>query len=340
MSKTIKKCYYEKLTYINLYKAYYRICKNKRNKRYILEYEIDLETNLTNLLNDLKNNKYKPGKYREFIIYEPKERIIKALPFKDRIVHQWYIEEFIKPYIIPRFINDSYSCIEGRGSHKGIIKLRKYMCRLYNNNKNYFVLKCDISKYFYSIDKDILFRIMTKYISDKDLLNLTRVIIYDTDDKISIPIGNYTSQYFANIYLNELDYYIKQVLKIKYYIRYMDDFVILLDTKEQCKETKFLIEEFLKNELHLELNKKSKYFHNRFGIDFLGYRIFNDYILLRKSSKKKIRKKIKKWNKAYLNGDLDTHKVKLSVNSWIAHVNHCDSYRLKEKILSEIDFDI
>jgi len=338
MSKTIKKCFFEKLTYINLYNAYYRICKGKRNKSYILKYEIDLETNLNNLLTDLKTNNYKPGKYHEFIIYEPKERLIKALPFRDRIVHQWYIEEFIKPYIIPRFIKDTYSCIEGRGSHKGIKELQKYMRKLYQVNKNYFVLKCDIHKYFYNVDKNILFDIMKKYISDKDLLNLTKIIIFDTEDDISIPIGNYTSQYFANIYLNELDHYIKEELKVKYYIRYMDDFVILLENKEECKKIKASIEEFLNTKLHLKLNNKSKYFHNKFGIDFLGYRIFNDYKLLRKNSKKKIRKKIKKWNKEFENGSLDKHKVKLSINSWINHVSHCDSYRLKKKILEEINF--
>ena len=156
MSKTIKYCFDDKLTYINLYNAYYRICKNKRNKDYILEYEIDLETNLTNLLNDLKDNKYKPGKYREFIIYEPKERIIKALPFKDRIVHQWYIQEFIKPYILKRFIIDTYSCIDNRGTHKAVDKLQKYMRIMNRNNSDYYVLKCDIKKFFYSIKRNIL----------------------------------------------------------------------------------------------------------------------------------------------------------------------------------------
>ena len=292
MSKTIKKCFDNKLTYINLYNAYYRICKNKRNKSYILKYEIDLETNLTNLLNDLKNNNYKPGKYHEFIIFEPKKRLIKALPFRDRIVHQWYIEEFIKPYIIPRFINDSYSCIENKGSHKGIKKLQKYMRSYYQKNKDYYVLKCDISNFFYNVDKNILFNILKKYISDKKLLNLTKIIIFDDQEEIGIPIGNYTSQYFANIYLNELDYYIKEELKVKYYIRYMDDFVLLLDNKEECKRIKKLIENFLNDKLHLQLNKKSKYFHNSFGIDFLGYRAFNDYLLLRKNSKRKIRKKM------------------------------------------------
>lgn len=339
MSKTIKNCFDDKLTYINLYNAYYRICKNKRNKDYILEYEIDLETNLTNLLNDLKDNKYRPGKYREFIIYEPKERLIKALPFKDRIVHQWYIQEFIKPYILKRFIIDTYSCIDNRGTHKAVDKLQKYMRITNRNNSDYYVLKCDIKKYFYSINRYILFNIMKKYISDKKLLNLTKIIIFDSDDKVGIPIGNYTSQYFSNIYLHELDKYIKEELKIKFYIRYCDDFVILLNTKEECKIIKKKIEDYLTDYLELSLNNKSKYYPNSLGIDFCGYKIFNTHRLLRKSSKKKIIKNINKWNKKVNNNiNIDLKKVELSINSWIAHSSHCNSYNLQRKVLSKINF--
>lgn len=340
MSKTIKNCFDEKLTFINLYNAYYRICKNKRNKKYILKYDTSLEIGLNNLLLELKSGNYNPGEYHEFIIYEPKERLIKSLPFKDRIVHQWYIEEFIKPYIIPRFICDSYSCIEGRGSHKGADKLQKYMRKMFLRNNNYYVLKCDIEKYFYNIDKNILFDIMKKYISDKKLLDLTKTIIFDNTSCISIPIGNYTSQYFANIYLNELDYFVKEKLKIKYYIRYMDDFVILLDNKYECKLVIEEIRRFLDVNLHLKLNKKSKYFHNKFGIDFLGYRIFNDYRLLRKTSIKKMRRRVNIWKKRYVRDLFKVREVILSFNSFLAHIKHCDSYRLRNKVIkSMLDID-
>ena len=206
------------------------------------------------LLQELKDNKYKPGNYHEFTTKEPKERLIKALPFRDRIVHQWYIEEFIKPYIIPRFITDSYS------------------------------------------------------------------------------FGNYTSQYFANMYLNELDYFVKEDLKVKYYIRYMDDFVMLLDNKNECIRVMREINDFLNDRLHLKLNKKSKYFHNKYGINFLGYRIFNDYRLLRKNSIKKIKKNVRIWKKRYKDDLLKNKEVELSLNSWYAHIKHCDSYGLKNKI--------
>ena len=158
-----------------------------------------LEINLMNLYKDLKRNKYKIGKYKEFIIYEPKERIIKALPFRDRIVQTWYIEEFIKPFIVKRFIKDSYACLLDKGTHKAVKNLQKYMQVINKHNNNYYVLKCDIKKYFYNIDKDILFNIMKDYIKDKKLLDLTKIFIYD-DTKLGIPIGNYTKE-FMLIYI-------------------------------------------------------------------------------------------------------------------------------------------
>ncbi len=339
MSKTIKKCYFDKLTYINLYNAYLRVCKNNKNKKYLLKYDIDVEINISNLLYELKNMTYIPGEYKCFTIYEPKERKIMALPLRDRIVHQWYVEEFIKPYIISRFIYDSYSCIEGKGTIKGVNRLQKFMRVMYSKNNNYYVLKCDIEKYFYNVDKDILFFIMKKYFSDKTLLELTKVIIFDNIDGKGIPIGNYTSQYFANIYLNELDYYIKEVLRVRYYIRYMDDFVLLLDSKSECTYILNKIGNFLRIRLRLRLNKKSKYFHNKNGIDFLGYRLFNDYRLIRKRNIKKLNRKIIKWRKKYDGNLLNENEVILSFNSFLEYVKHCDSYRFVNCVKDKLVID-
>lgn len=153
-----------------------------------------------------------------------------------------------------------------------------------------------------------------------------------------IPIGNYTSQFFANIYLNELDQYIKRDLKIKYYVRYMDDFILLLDTKQDCIILKEKIEQFLLHYLHLELNSKSRYYPASMGVNFCGYRIFPTHRLLRSSSKTKIKKKIKKWNKQYAKNTIEFHTVLQSLNSWLAHSSHCDSYKLQKKILNSCNF--
>lgn len=323
MSKTIKNCYYKKLTYDNLYSAYIRASLNKRNKRAVIKFSIDLETYLSNIYKDLYNNSYKSSKYREFIIYEPKKRTIKALPFRDRIVHQWYIEEFIKPYIVPRFIDDSYACIIGKGTHQATLKLNKYMRIMNNRYGDYYIIKFDISKYFESIDKKVLYEIMCKYITDKYLLNLTYNIIFDNDFN-GIPIGNYTSQYFANIYLNELDYYVKFDLRLEFYVRYMDDFIVLVKDKEEAKRIFDLVESFVNNRLNLRLNRKSRYYPSRLGCDFYGYILYNDYRLIRKRSIKGMRDKIYDFK----NGKITFDDIDLSFVSWCGHARHANSYKV------------
>ena len=150
--------------------------------------------------------------------------------------------------------------------------------------------------------------------------------------------GNYTSQYFANIYLNELDQYIKRTLHIKNYVRYMDDFILLLPDKESCIKYKKIISNFLKEFLHLELNYKSKYFPNKMGVNFCGYRIFHTHRLLRNNSKKKIKRHVKKWNIAYKNKTLNIPHTIQRINSWLGHSDHCNSYKLQQKILNKCNF--
>ena len=337
MSKTIKKLFNNKLTFKKLLEAHERASIGKKYRKEIILFEMDLETNLIKILLDLKKNKYKFDKYRQFTIYEPKERIIKSLPYKDRVVHQWYINEFIKPFFYLRFIKDSYACIDNKGTHNAVKKVQRYMKNMNNKYKDYYVLKCDIKKFFYSINKELLLNILNKNISDKKLLELTKNILY-TEDKKGIPIGNYTSQFFANIYLNELDHYIKEELNIKYYVRYMDDFILLVPNKKIAKELNSKIKEFVEIKLDLELNRKTKYFPSKFGIDFCGYKIFETHILLRKRFKRKIKKNIVLWNYLYYNDRLNFNKMNMSLNSYIAHMNHCNSYNFKKEVFKKIEF--
>ena len=209
------------------------------------------------------------------------------------------------------------------------------------NYGDFWILKCDIKKFFYNIHPYTLFNIMKKYISDKDLLYLTQILIFNgpiDNNKVGIPIGNYTSQFFANIYLNELDQYIKRELKIKYYTRYMDDFILILKSKKDCIKYKKIIENFLENNLKLELNSKSRYYPYKMGVNFCGYRIYTTHRLLRTSSKKKIKRNVKRWNFQYHNNTIDYNNVIQSINSWIGHSSHCNSYKLQQKILESCDF--
>lgn len=340
MSKTIKNSFYKSLTFEKFLLAHQRAKKHKAYKSEVIKFELNFENNIINLINQIRSGKYSLGKYYSFKVYEPKERNIKALPYKDRIVHQWYIEEFIKPYIIPRFIDTSFACLTNRGTHKAVEKIQDEMRKFSRKYKNYWILKCDIKGFFYNIDQAILMNIMKKYISDKKLLDFTNLLITGNSrmPEVGIPIGNLTSQYFANIYLNELDYFVKHTLKSPVMIRYMDDFILLTKTKKEAKELKEKISVFLKENLKLELNHKSRYYPSAMGVDFCGYRIFETHRLLRTNSKKKIKKKIKIWNKQYSKNKLDFYTTLQSINSWRAHVSHCNSYKLEQKILNSCHF--
>lgn len=340
MPNKIKKCFFDNLTFEKLLQAHLRARKHKTYKQEVINFEINLENNIINLINKIKVGKYKLGTYRIFIVKEPKEREIKSLPYIDRVVHQWYVEEFIKPYIVPRFIKDTYACIENRGTHKAVYTIQNYMRMYKRYYGDFWILKCDIKKFFNNIDSHILFKIMENYVKDTALLSFTKILIFDNreENEPGIPIGNYTSQFFANIYLNELDQYIKHELKIKYYVRYMDDFILLAKTKEECKVLKEKVELFCSQRLKLELNHKSRYYPYKFGLNFCGYRIWTTHRLLRTNSKTKIKRCVKTWNKLWMLKKINFNSVTQSLNSWMSHASHSNSYKLKQSILKKCDF--
>ena len=158
--------------------AHNRAKKGKRFRKEVILFEMNLEENLIEIGQELLNNTYEFGKYREFFIYEPKERRIKVLPYRDRIVHQLYVEEILKPIFVKDFIKDSYACIKGRGLHQGICALHSYMKKMYRENPDYYILKCDIKKFFENINHDILYKIVEKKIKDKEFLEFSKKIIY------------------------------------------------------------------------------------------------------------------------------------------------------------------
>lgn len=332
MPKRVDNIFYEKLKFKNMLEAYIRAAKGKHYNKEVIMYEMDLASNLVKVLKELYNRTYKTSEYRSFIVNEPKQREIKALPFRDRVVQQWYVEEFIKPIFLPKFIEDSYACIHKKGVHKAVCKLKKYAYNMNKINPNFYFLKCDISKFFNSINKHILYKIIERYIKDKYFLEHTKLLIYSDNEPTGIPIGNYTSQYFANIYLNKLDHYIKENLKIKYYVRYMDDFALVLNSKDECRQILEKIGSFLKQELKLTLNKKTNYFKAKQGINFCGYKIFVTHISLKKDNKRKIYKKIKIWNKLYEEKSLDLKETYTKLVSWEGHAKNADTFHLRRYV--------
>ena len=342
MPKRINNIYDDALTFSKIRAAYFRTTKCKKNKSDRIKFGMYLEDNVLDIYKKLKNETYEIGKYNIFKVYEPKERVIYSLPFYDRVVQQLYVYEYIMPYMVPKFISTSFACVPGRGLHSCVNQLQKYI-RITNRiwGMPYFV-KYDISKFFYTINRDILYEIIKKYYKDKKFLNLTKKFINiseeEWDGQKGIPIGNYTSQYFANIYMNELDHYIKEKLKIKYYIRFMDDGILIVENKEKAKRVLEKIKKFVEDRLDLKLNKKTGYFPAKNGCVFCGYRIFNDYKLIKRANILRVKRRIRGWNREWRKGRYDFEKWNQSFNAWRGYSMHADSYYLMKRLRKQMDF--
>lgn len=339
MPKRINNIFYSKIKFRNMMSAFNRTAKGKRTSKEVILFEMNLATNLIEILKEIYYGKYKPGRYRYSTILIPRKRTIMSLPFKDRVVHQWYVEEFLKPIFLPKFINDSYAGINGRGTYNAICKLHKYMKIMNKRNKHYYILKCDISHFFDSINKKILFSIISRYVKDKDFLAFTYRLLYLSDEReIGIPIGNYSSQFFANIYLNELDHYIKEKLKVKYYVRYMDDFVLLVNSKQEAKELKGIIEDFLCKKLNLNFNQKTNYFKNTQGVNFCGCKITHSKKYLNKNAKKRLYATVRKWRKLYKKNRLNYIETCKCLNSWQGYMRNMNCEGLFDNILKKCEW--
>lgn len=332
MPKTIKNVYDSAVSFEELLKAHKKARIGKREKKQVILFELKLEEELLDLERSLKNGTYQHGGYREFKIYEPKERIIMASDYRDRVVHGWYVEHFIKPYFVPQFIETSYACIENKGMHKASKDVQLAMRKCKRNWENYYILKMDVTKYFQNIDKHILWDILKRKIKDKKLLWLTRKILLSTDGMLGLPIGNYTSQMFANIYLNELDQYAKHQLKCKYYFRYMDDVIILCKNKEEAKERLEKITIFLKNNLKLTLNSKTRIFKDIQGVNFCGYQINERRLKIRHTSKCRMKRKLKRYTRLLKDGKISISDIQRSIAGWLGYVKHANSYNLRKSM--------
>jgi retron-type reverse transcriptase len=348
MRKKLKDIYKEIYDFDNLYNAYVCARKNKRYRKDVLKFTDNLEENLINIQNKLIYNQYEVGRYKEFYVHEPKKRLILSLPFEDRIV-QWSLFNALNPYFEKGYIKDSYGCRVNKGAHGAIERLQYWLKKIDRSGKKYYCLKMDISKYFYRVDHNILINILNKYIDDKDTLELLRKIIkcesscgfqdefMDIDEnsrttKRGMPIGNLSSQMFANLYLNELDQFVKRELRMKYYIRYMDDFLILSDDKKELHRLLEEINIFLKEELNLNLNNKTSLNPVNTGIEFVGYRIWSTHIKLRKSTTKRIKSRLKYLKKQYSKKRIPFSRIDSTVQSYMGMLKHCNSYNLQKNL--------
>ena len=332
MAKTIRNEFDKYLTYDNLMKAHLLSRKGKNYKKEVILFNLKQEEYIKWLYEQLKNGIYEHGGYRIFYITYPKPRKIEASKYIDRIVHRWIVDSFLNRYFVDQFINTSYACIKNRGMHKASLDVQKAMETCTRKWKEYYILKMDVRKYFQNINKDILMKILRKKVKDKKVENLLEKIVYSNPGKKGIPIGNYTSQIFANIYLNEVDQYIKQKLKVKYYFRYMDDSILFVKTKKAANAILRKIRTFLKEKLDLELNDKTQIFKSKQGVNFCGYKINSYRIKLRDRGKRALKEKVKFLEKEVKNGNLTCKEASKYISGHLGYMKYANTRNLEEKL--------
>ncbi len=325
------------ITKQNIFRGYKEFLKGKKTKKDVISFGEDRENNLNKLRKELVGKNYRPGGYSQFFVHDPKPRTIHKANVADRIVHH-IVSDVLEAIYEPTFIYHSYACRKEKGTHKGVLALQKMgMKESRNNSRICWVLKCDIRKFFAGVNHQTLLKIMARKIKDQDFLNLLRKIIDSFHD--GIPIGNLTSQFFSNIYLNELDQYVKHKLKVKYYLRYADDFAFISHDKIYLLNLIAPVREFLKQELDLELHPK-KIIMRKFssGVDFLGYLIFPKYILPRNKTKRRLLKKIKERVRQFKEGKITKESLNQTIQSYYGFLIHANSHKFKQKLQNLIMF--
>lgn len=331
----------------NIFLGWEEFRNGKKKKKDIIDFERHLEDNIFNLYHSLKEKTYKPGDYTAFHIRDPKARLIHKATVSDRVVHH-IVSRALERIFDPTFIAHSYSCRINKGTHKGVKSLQTMALKVSKNNRRpCWVLKCDVKKFFASVNHHILFKLLTQKIRDKEFLWLLEKIIdsfhseqtVDLSNLRGIPIGNLTSQYFANIYLNYFDQFVKQKLRIKHYIRYADDFVIISNEKSYLENQLEPIKKFLKDALDLELHP-DKIFFNKFtsGIDFLGYVIFPRHILARTRTKRRLKRRIKTAVSDYKSGRITKGKLTQIINSYLGYLGHANTFQFSQELKNSIWF--
>jgi len=340
MSNTMrayKEIYHEIHSINNLFLAFNNAKKGKTKRRYVKRFKKNLGDNLNKLRSELLTQSYTPNKLRIFVLRDPKTRKISKSAFRDRVINH-ALCNIIAPILEKSFVYDSHANQVGKGTLKAIERFDYFKRKVSKNNTGEcYVLKADVKHYFDEINHEILIGVIRRKINDKRTIWLIRQIldvnVGGTNGK-GMPLGNLTSQFFANVYLNELDQYIKHSLKAKYYIRYVDDFVILHNDKRLLEKWKMNIQEFLKEKLLLELHpSKTHILRLNSGINFLGFRIFYHYKLLRKSNIKNFERRINHYKILFNEGMINREKIIESLEGWLNYANHANTYKYQKHVI-------
>jgi len=323
----------------NIFSAWVEFKRGKTNKEEVQDFSFRLEDNIFKLHRALKEKEWRPSPYTSFYVRDPKLRHIHKATVADRLVNQALFRVLYQIFD-PSFILDSYSCRFKKGTHRGVNKLNTYIRRITRNHtRPAYALKCDVRKFFDNISHDILFDIIKRKISDPDVLWLVSLIMrsFELCPGIGLPLGNVTSQLFANVYLNELDQFVKHTLKVKYYLRYCDDFVVLDEHKTNILKHIDSIDNFLKDKLLLHLHPNKIIIRKcTQSIDFLGYVVLPNYRILRTKTKKRILKKIILAKTRMIQGLISPEKFNHTIKSYLGILTHCSGKKVHEDILKLI----
>lgn len=350
--KTYKNLYPQICDFENLYWAFRNARKGKRSKESVAAFEIDLEPNLWQLQEELTTQTYRPGPYHHFYIKDPKRRLISAAPFRDRVVHH-ALCQIVEPIFDRAFIHDSYACRVGKGNHRALDRCSEFAAR------HTYVLKCDVVKFFPSIDHTILRERLAARVADAQTMALIDRILdsgrgvfegeyepqwFPGDDLLAalrplgLPIGNLTSQHWANVYLDPLDQFVKRELKCQAYLRYCDDFLLFHDDKTQLRRWQAEIVDCLQG-LRLTLHPgKSAVFPVRLGVEFVGFRVFSTHRRLRRENVRRIFRRLRERRSALQAGELTPQELTASVKSWVAHSRHGSTYGLRRYLFRQMRF--
>ena len=328
----------------NLYRSYRLASRAKHDKKEIVKFETNLSQSIWKLIEELDKGTYKPSNYRKFNIYEPKEREIQALPFSDRVVQHCLCDNILRGYFENYLIYDNAACRVGKGTHFAMDRLTYFLREYYRKyGSQGYILKYDIYHFFHSIDHEVLKEKLSNFPDQR-----VRKMLYDIVDSYDrredgcigkgIPMGNQTSQWFALYYLDPMDRLIKEKWRVKYYVRYMDDGVLVHESKEYLQEVLKSMKALAK-ELKLEFNSKTQIFPLKQGVDFLGFRFYltdtgKVVKRLRTSNKKRWKRRLKKFQREYKEGNKNLEEILKSLNSYSGHLSHGHTYKLRKHVYS------